>query len=320
MKNIFELLESANIIATVGTCKNAGKTTVLNFLVSQYQHQFHLGITSIGYDGEETDAVTKLPKPRIEVYPGMYVATGNSCLLATNIKFEYIYDTGIKTAVGTIHIIKVLTKGILEVSGPSMASQISMVSHKMIELGCSKVIADGAAGRISFANVADAVVLSVGAAMSTDMNVVVEKAGYLTELLQLKPEHKIMSLQRPEEDIYTIQQIHGKSYYVFRGALADKDVNDFLEKKASGQISGKIRIVVKNATRIFVNHMTYKRFLHKGGVILVQEAVQLKVVTINPMTPYGEWFDKEEFLKQMGKRISIPVFNIMNEKVNNNEK
>lgn len=312
-KNIFDLLENSQIIATIGMCKNAGKTTVLNYLVQGYESYFPIGITSIGYDGEEKDAITLLPKPRIQVFPGMYVATGSSCLAITKIQFEYVYDTGINTTVGVIHIIKVLTKGVLEVSGPSMASQIKAVCEKMLELGCKKVIADGAAGRISFAAVADGVVLSVGAAMSSDMEKVVQEASYITKLLKLEPEKNVISLIRPLDCVYSIQQVDTETYYVFRGALGNQDIEGFVKGK---------NIVVRNATSIFVSPNVYHRFVYNGGRILVQEGIHLKAITINPMTPYGEWFDSELFMKKMQEKVELPIFNIKNEEIskNNNEK
>ncbi len=80
MSDLVELLEPYKIIGTVGLCKNAGKTTVLNYLLNQWATNKVLGITSIGYDGEATDGVTLLPKPRILGRNGMVIATSQHCL------------------------------------------------------------------------------------------------------------------------------------------------------------------------------------------------------------------------------------------------
>ena len=48
--------------AIAGLSKNAGKTTLLSALIAQTEEK--IAVTSIGLDGENTDAVTLTPKPR----------------------------------------------------------------------------------------------------------------------------------------------------------------------------------------------------------------------------------------------------------------
>jgi ABC-type branched-subunit amino acid transport system ATPase component len=62
------------IVAIVGICKNAGKTTVLNAVLKQ--HDFSWGVLSTGRDGEREDLVYKTPKPRVLIPRGVFfVAT-----------------------------------------------------------------------------------------------------------------------------------------------------------------------------------------------------------------------------------------------------
>ena len=99
MKNkLTDCLESCNTIAIAGMCKNAGKTTVLNYLVDEFRHDYVIGITSIGYDGEQRDVITMLDKPRIAVYPGMMAATCETCLENSTAKYKKVMDTDIRTA------------------------------------------------------------------------------------------------------------------------------------------------------------------------------------------------------------------------------
>ena len=51
-------LNETKTMSIVGMCKNAGKTTMLNWLLTQGHLQGTLGLTSIGRDGESTDIVT----------------------------------------------------------------------------------------------------------------------------------------------------------------------------------------------------------------------------------------------------------------------
>lgn len=296
-----ECLKDARIIGTLGTCKNAGKTTVLNYLLDTYHEQCPVGITSIGYDGEATDAVTLLPKPRIKVYPGMLVATAASCLETAEAKFEYLVETPIHTVVGRIHIVRITHSGIMEVAGPSMVSQLDHLCKEMLELGCEKVIADGAAGRISFGVIADSVVLSVGAAMSNTIGKTVETAAHLAGLLSLEPIEGITKLKRPENAVYDVTTFKGNSCRIYRGAVGDQDMESCPEET---------NIVIRNAAAAFISPMVYKKFLHHGGKLLVQEPIPIRALTINPMTPYGPWYNQEQFMEQMTGATFLPVYNV----------
>ena len=57
-EQLLRQLHSVKTMSIVGMCKNAGKTTMLNWLLEQGKLQGVLGLTSIGRDGESTDIVT----------------------------------------------------------------------------------------------------------------------------------------------------------------------------------------------------------------------------------------------------------------------
>ncbi|HAK44715.1 MAG TPA: hypothetical protein DCO79_02175 [Spirochaeta sp.] len=288
---------AARIIATIGICKNAGKTTVLNYLLASMHEKYCIGITSIGYDGEETDFVTLLPKPKVTVYPGMYVATSSACLEKTDVNYDLICDTGFKTPVGSVSIVNIRSEGTIEVSGPSIASQIKKVDDLMLELGCHKIIADGAAGRLSYAAYADASILSIGAAVSTDIEKVVLRAKHAVEMLSLKS--------------YIKNETEDGLVFTFRGAMADKDLSAIMSEHRD--VSVLKTAVVKDAAAIFINPRTYDKFRKKHGEIRVCNPIKLAALTINPMSPYGEWFDAIEFKSRIQAISSLPVFNMKEE-------
>ena len=66
-------------IAIVGCSKNSGKTTTLNMVLrDDLPGEPHIGLFSIGIDGEETDFWLGVPKPRVTVRPGWLVASSRS--------------------------------------------------------------------------------------------------------------------------------------------------------------------------------------------------------------------------------------------------
>jgi len=289
MNSLAESLKEYKSIGVAGMCKNAGKTTVLNYLIEEYRNDYILGITSIGYDGEKQDEVTRLEKPRIRVYPGMYAATCGICLADSSAKCKTTLETGIMTALGEVLIIKVQSEGYLEVAGPSMVSQIEVIGAILQKLGCSKILVDGAAGRTSFVSRMEAAVLSVGAAMHHD------EESYSVNFANDMP--------------YAVLKNDNEAKFIFRGALVADDLLKIMkEYKAYIKTA-----VVNDASCIFISPRMYDKFARKQGKILVQSGTNLLAVTINPMSPYGMWYDKKKFLKQMKEHINLPVYNVLDE-------
>lgn len=99
------------IIGVAGTAKNTGKTTALCSLIeAAYAHGRLPGVTGIGYDGEERDNVTLLPKPRITVFPGMIVTTSEQCLDASTARLRILRRSGYHTALGEV-VVTVVEEG-----------------------------------------------------------------------------------------------------------------------------------------------------------------------------------------------------------------
>ncbi len=311
MSRLTDILKPYRTIAVVGMCKNAGKTTALNHIIGGYYNDGVLGITSIGYDGEETDEITNLKKPRIEMYPGMLAATCENCLKNAEAEYKIIADTDINTVLGKIYIIEITNKGILEISGPSMVSQIERLSMQMQDLGCEKVIVDGSAGRKSFASKLECTILSVGAAQSNDMAKVIRQAVYQTEMFNLKKCSMDYAVSFDEAEPYVQLRLEKDIHFVFRGALVDNDLNEIIKRHKGYNKT----VIVNDAASIFISPRMYKKFIHREGEICVRSRTNLAALTINPMTPYGRWFDKDKFISEIKEQIKLPVFNVLDEKV-----
>lgn len=311
MSNLTDIIDKYSTIAVTGMCKNAGKTTVVNHIIGEYRGCYKLGITSIGYDGEDIDEITMLEKPRIMVYPGMLVATCENCLETTSARFKEMYDTGMRTALGNIRVIEIIKQGIVEVSGPSLVSQIEDICMAMKELGGQKVLVDGAAGRLSFAPHLDCTILSVGAALSNDMTHVIRSAGHLVDILGIKKCQEKFPMNLSGTGPYYIFHEKDRMVFLFRGPMVDGDLTNIMKNHKGLRKSA----VIKDAAAIFISPGIYKKFRHRKGDICVRNETNLAALTINPMSPYGNWFNKDRFLKNMKARFDLPVINVMDEEV-----
>ncbi len=335
MTLIDQLVGKYNTISLIGMVKNAGKTTLLNELIDQaYWEEIVIGLTSIGYDGEKTDAVTNTPKPTIEVFPGTLVATAQSLLNRENLRYEVLEVTDLATVFGPIVIVRMRNHARVELIGPRSNYGIEKVSRIMKDWGAKLILIDGALDRVSSASpaLADGVFLSTGAALSRDMNQVVNQTLHRINLLKLKKVTKHLSdfkVLKENNKIGIIDdegQIdliglktginagnelknHLKSaskYIFFPGAVTYSTLKDVVDLT-----HGKVSVVVSDGSKLFVERDNYHELLAKGLRVVVLDEINLLGVSINPYSPKGYYFDSE-ILKQrlMDKLKNLEVMNV----------
>ena len=128
-------LTSVSTMSIVGMCKNAGKTTVLNWILANSRNDRILGLTSIGRDGESTDVVTGTEKPSIFVPEGTLIATAKDMLRLGDVTKEIVATTGIPTPLGEVVVMRARSAGYVQIAGPSITTQLKAVSDLFFELG-----------------------------------------------------------------------------------------------------------------------------------------------------------------------------------------
>ena len=157
-------------LGIAGTAKNTGKTTVTTAVMNELRRrgiQFYL--TSIGYDGENLDNITYLPKPKIQVEHGDIVATAEKCLESSTARFEILAHTDVKTPLGKIKLIRVLKSGLIVTAGPNKSAEVRAVTRLLSKLGAGVTLVDGALNRIVPMSETDCFILATGAARSLDI-------------------------------------------------------------------------------------------------------------------------------------------------------
>lgn len=176
-------------VSLAGICKNAGKTTVLNKIIKDFDRQkTTLGITSIGRDGENVDVVTGTKKPGIYVRKGTIIATAASLLTSCDITKEILAKTEIATPLGEIVLIRALSDGNVQIAGPSMNKQLTKIRKSLLEFGAEKVLMDGAISRKSLCSpeVAESVILCSGASYDKNMEAVIAHTKYVSDIFRIQ--------------------------------------------------------------------------------------------------------------------------------------
>lgn len=133
-----------------GSDKNAGKTTMLNYLLRRLRPHAVVAFLSIGVDGETCDLVFGNPKPLVFTETGDFLATTEGMIEASDGLFEIREVFPFRTALGRIVAAKTLRGGQIELIGPETNDQLSRVlSFFRKGEGIETILVDGAAGRIT---------------------------------------------------------------------------------------------------------------------------------------------------------------------------
>lgn len=332
-RSLAELIEGYSCVAIIGMEKNAGKTTVLNHLLSSRPPVVQ-AITSIGYDGEDTDQVTGTDKPSIYVGCGTMVATASSLLGQCDFTRELLRFTGFHTPMGEVIITRARSDGFAQIAGPSTTVQMSALIGMLHELGATQVLVDGAAARKSTAAIAssEACILATGAAFSPNPDDIVEQTGHYTELLTLPEfEHETAFTCRNEDANSCILLDQSGNICGLTSALSDECADRIADRNGqpttalfNGAVTrpmlqkllGKCRrldwlqIVAEDGTRYLINSRQKLDLTSRGASLAVRRQVNLIAVTVNPTAPSGLRLDGAELCRHLSERIDLPVFDV----------
>ncbi len=300
-------LQQVQSMSIVGMCKNAGKTTMLNWLLAHTGRRQILGLTSIGRDGESTDVVTGTEKPSIFVPAGTLIATAKDMLRLGDVTKEILITTGIPTPLGEVVVMRARSDGYVQLAGPSITAQLREVSRMFFELGATQSIIDGALGRKSLGarNVADGIVLCTGASYNMSMDKVIEDTANFCRLMDLP---KADTLPPEAADgLEACLKEHGEAYIA--GALTDTMVIPLLR---SGLLRSS-RLVVADPSKVLLKPDTLDKLAVRDVTLQTRDAAQTLCVTVNPVSAYGWKFDKDEFIDRMRQSVKVPVINVKEE-------
>jgi hypothetical protein len=155
---------AARSVIVVGTAKNAGKTTTFNALRAVAKRRgTAIAVTSIGRDGEPSDALDAEPKPRVRLAPGTIVALPSGLFPRT--PGLAILATGEPSALGTTVFARVVLPTTCEIAGPPTARAMRATIDTLRALCSGPVLVDGAIDRVApLAGGGDAVIVATGAA------------------------------------------------------------------------------------------------------------------------------------------------------------
>ncbi|MDW7650548.1 MAG: hypothetical protein SCM57_04345 [Bacillota bacterium] len=332
--SLYEIIKTqgANRVFILGMAKNAGKTSTLNHLIgASTGFREKLGLTSTGRDGEALDLVTGKIKPYIFCPRGTIIATARNALHVGSASLRDLESTGIDTPLGEVIIAEVAGEGCLELAGPLYARDLERLLARMTARGAKRIFVDGSLDRKAAGSVLQDIVLAVGAVVSAHLDVVVAEAATWVEqlsippvpdwvgrlLMKLPPGSGGIVLDSSNVNPFPFQTLLGRGEELaslfckssawgvyIAGALGEDTFRALL---AGGNLP---RLVVRNATCLFVSAAQWQQFMNRGGEIYATQPLRLLAVTANPYSPEGWEFPLQEFLQALKDALHpVPVMN-----------
>lgn len=338
--SLARLVENSVCTAIIGMEKNTGKTTVLNYLLENSLERIN-AITSIGFDGEDTDQVTQTGKPRIYVGRGTIVATARSLVAQCDFTKEMLGFTGFHTPMGEVIMIRALSDGYAQIAGPSSTLQMSKLVKMLKEAGAERILIDGAAARKSTAAIAmaDCCILATGAAFSPDIDHLLTQTVHQVTMLSL-PTVNSDFLPPIHDAEQVLANGHGNDCYLIKkngdwdniGTSLDENVADTIARQincCSGLVCDGVvpfrlvdrllsktrtfagfRIIAQDGTRFLISPQQYFELQRRGAQLQVKRSVNLVAVTVNPYAPAGYSLDSAAVCEMLKQHLSIEVFDV----------
>ncbi|MEJ5229556.1 MAG: hypothetical protein WHT65_06105 [Pseudothermotoga sp.] len=174
-------------IGILGTAKNTGKTTALNAVIKCLNGK-KIALTSIGFDGEDLDHVTGLPKPKVVVDEGTVVITSTQAARHSTAKLELLEELPMKTPLGKISVYRVKQLGTVVLVGPNSSDDLFDVIKRVQQYKIDLLIVDGAINRMVPFQFVDRVIIATGAARTTNLDELILEAKVMVKAFRLPKE------------------------------------------------------------------------------------------------------------------------------------
>lgn len=330
---------SSRRFGVIGLSKNAGKTVALNHLISAAGDRgLALGLVSTGRDGEQQDAITELPKPRIAVPAGTWVATASQALGVGSAEIIPFRELPMATPFGPIVIGRVEAPGEVLLVGPGTARRVGEILGALEAHGPAFCLVDGSFDRIAAASpeVTGQVVLAVGAAYHWAMAETLSQLRHVLEIFDLPvvpanlevavetaARRNPVSIVTKRSEIREVPILSGLSdpapileaasaleaeeaYLVLSGALSDRLLTALLNWRLRS-----IGVIVADPTHVLVERSLWRRWRRQGGEAYVRRPVRIAAVTTNPSSPVGVSYDAAAFFTAVAELADRPVFDLV---------
>jgi hypothetical protein len=332
MSFINDLLRHRSL-SIVGLEKNTGKTVCLNYILGRLSRMgVECAVTSIGVDGEQTDAVYGSAKPEITLYERMLFITSEKHYRQRQLVSEITAVDPRRTSLGRLVTARVVCGGKVLLSGAASTGMLRSQIDGFRRQGVPLTIVDGALSRLSLASptVTDAMVLATGAAVSPNLSQLVSKTRFVCRLIAIDEVENALQqrLGGIERGLWAVDadgevhDLHIDSVFLLNSSnnnifkygttiFAAGAVSDQLLKYLAAQKNiADICLIVRDFTKLFITPEVYANFKRRGGRLQVLQRSNLVAVCLNPTSPQGYNLNSDTACKTLADALQLPVWDV----------
>lgn len=236
-------------VGIAGTAKNTGKTTTLAaLLAAALRRGCTMALTGIGYDGEAFDQVTGLPKPRLALPRGVWVATARQALAAGTAEFTAAVATGVASPLGEVVVARVQKPGLALLAGPAGGDGLRQTLTCLAAHGPKLCLIDGALSRMAPMVEADSLILATGAARDQDPERLARETAAMAALLSLGRRPEPLPVQ---SDVITLFAPGQAPVFLGAGSLLTAAaVEPLLAATRQAALAGPLTVFVPGAVTL----------------------------------------------------------------------
>jgi hypothetical protein len=320
----------------VGSCKNAGKTTLLNFLNRELASRLPpsrraiaplrrdggsplaspVGLATIGRDGEPEDAVWLHPKPPVELRPGNLFVTVRPELLRLGDAAQLLEELPFSTALGDVVLGRAAAAAHVEIIGPDTNRQLWMAIRRMQAHGAPIQLIDGAFERRTQAAERDGarLALVVSADVAPTLADVAAWLAFQAELYGLPkppveldpaPVNERLGLHFRDNSEWR-NEPHGASTACCLGPLTDNIVGPVLD-----DLDG-LDLIVEDATKVFLNETQWQRLKKRCPRVYAARSVRLLLVAANSQGLLRQFEPRAFFAALAVACPQLPMVDVVN--------
>lgn len=314
------------VIAITGLSKNAGKTSLLNWLMLNFPN-YNYGITTTGRDGEEQDVVYGTTKPKVKVNKGTIFSTFASEIGKNSHLFTILEKTELTASGKKLWIVQALTDVDVEIVGPATVLDQQKIIEKLQFHGASTILIDGSLDRkaIVLNSKIDSIVVVAGANYGDNKSIIRElkrldilNSIHVSDEIIEEPEYILL---KTDKWVSTeLKSLLGNESKFLQLCKASKIRSIYLPgaitSKSWSKIGGYLTefggsVIVKHPFNLQINEV-YLELLSEEVQLETLHRFKINVLAVNSNSLQGNHLDSQKLLDDIREFFpELPVIDTM---------
>jgi len=307
---VLPLLNGRQVISVVGTGKGSGKTTTVNFILSEGKKALRLGVTAFGLGGVQT---------LLQIPEGSLIALARNCEVTK--KLELLDETDANSPWGNIVIGRTVEDCEAVIAGPVSLKDLIKIKEKFFALGCELMVVDSSLNRksLSSAFLSQGVILSAGIDFPDRDSLFEEILSQVEMLTILEATSFPPSLNRHYAKKkegwvpFSLEEVTPSSFeeveeIFWPGAFLNEHAN-FLRS-----LDFPLSVIVEEPWHLFLTQSIWCELKKEGYTFKAASRTPLLLVTLNPLSSTGFSLDPRDFSSRASEMLKpVKVFDLLYE-------